>query len=141
MFRRTVGQGSLYRLGLRDATGTHLDDAHASRLTVPLPVPAGLFWSVTAYDARTRSEVDTPRAGPRSARCSTSSAPTLPTPSTCTSAPPNRTVPTAAGSRPSPAGAGSRPSPAGAGSPTEAGGGRHPGPSRLAPGWRLRCWW
>ena len=29
------------------------------RLTVPLPAPARLFWSITVYDARTRSQVDT----------------------------------------------------------------------------------
>ncbi|MEE1791521.1 DUF1254 domain-containing protein [Streptomyces sp. BE308] len=57
MFRRAVGQGSLYWLGLRDAAGNYLDGGRTYRLTVPLPVPAGLFWSVTAYDARTRSEV------------------------------------------------------------------------------------
>ena len=27
-------------------------------VTVPLPVPASLFWSVTCYDAQTRSEVN-----------------------------------------------------------------------------------
>jgi hypothetical protein len=26
---------------------------------VPLPVPAGLFWSVTVYDAQTRSQIQT----------------------------------------------------------------------------------
>jgi len=57
MFRRAEGQGSLYWLGLRDDTGAYLDGGRAYRLTVPLPVPAGLFWSVTAYDAQTRSEV------------------------------------------------------------------------------------
>jgi hypothetical protein len=57
MFRRAVGQGSLYWLAHRDATGAYLDGARTYRLTVPLPVPAGLFWSVTCYDAQTRSEV------------------------------------------------------------------------------------
>ncbi|WP_203644062.1 DUF1254 domain-containing protein [Streptomyces sp. SID14478] len=57
MFRRVVGQGSLYWLGLRDARGDYLDGGRTYKLTVPLPVPAGLFWSVTAYDAQTRSEV------------------------------------------------------------------------------------
>jgi hypothetical protein len=59
MFRRSVGQGSLYWLGHRDATGAYLDGSHTYRLSVPLPVPATLFWSVTCYDARTRSEVVT----------------------------------------------------------------------------------
>ena len=59
MFRRAVGQGSLYWLAHRDAVGEYLDGGRTYRLTVPLPVPAGLFWSVTAYDARTRSEIQT----------------------------------------------------------------------------------
>jgi len=59
MFRRSKGAGSLYWLGNRDVTGAFLDGAKSYKLTVPLPVPAGLFWSVTAYDAATRSEVQT----------------------------------------------------------------------------------
>ncbi len=62
MFRRAVGQGSLYWLVCRDAQGDYLDGAKTYRLTVPLPVPAGLFWSVTCYDSQTRSEVAAPRA-------------------------------------------------------------------------------
>jgi hypothetical protein len=59
MFRRTKGAGSLYWLGHRDATGAYVDGGKTYKLTVPLPVPAGLFWSVTVYDAATRSEVKT----------------------------------------------------------------------------------
>lgn len=59
MFRRTKGAGSLYWLGHRDTTGAYLGGGKTYKLTVPLPVPAGLFWSVTAYDAATRSEVKT----------------------------------------------------------------------------------
>ena len=59
MFRRKAGQGSLYWLGLRDANGHYLDGERRYRLTVPLPVPASLFWSVTVYDAGTRSQVAT----------------------------------------------------------------------------------
>ena len=33
--------------------------AGAYKLTVPLPVPGKLFWSVTVYDAQTRSQVQT----------------------------------------------------------------------------------
>ncbi|MDX2088754.1 MAG: DUF1254 domain-containing protein [Kofleriaceae bacterium] len=61
MFRRQVGSGSVYWLALRDATGAYLDGSRAYKLTVPYPVPASLFWSVTAYDARTRSQVVTPQ--------------------------------------------------------------------------------
>ena len=57
MFRRAVGQGSLYWLACRDAAGAYLDGGRDYKLTVPLPVPASLFWSVTCYDAKTRSEV------------------------------------------------------------------------------------
>lgn len=59
MFRRTEGAGSLYWLGLRDATGTYLDGTNTYKLTVPQPVPAKLFWSLTVYDAHTRSQVQT----------------------------------------------------------------------------------
>jgi hypothetical protein len=62
MFRREVGQGSLYWLACRDQAGQYLDGGRSYRLTVPLPVPATLFWSVTLYDAQTRSEVDTDQA-------------------------------------------------------------------------------
>ena len=59
MFRRSPGAGSLYWLGTRDAAGAYLDGSKSYRLTVPLPVPAKLFWSVTVYDAETRSEIST----------------------------------------------------------------------------------
>jgi hypothetical protein len=59
MFRRASGAGSLYWLSARDGTGAFLDGGTTYKLPVPLPVPAGLFWSVTAYDAATRSEVQT----------------------------------------------------------------------------------
>ena len=59
MFRRDPGAGSLYWLGLRDAQGAYLDGGHRYRLSVPLPVPGKLFWSVTVYDAETRSQVRT----------------------------------------------------------------------------------
>jgi hypothetical protein len=59
MFRRTEGAGSLYWLGARDSTGAYLDGGKSYKLTIPQPVPDKLFWSVTAYDAQTRSEVQT----------------------------------------------------------------------------------
>lgn len=61
MFRRDTQAGSLYWLGLRDATGTYLDGSRSYKLTVTLPVPARLFWSVTAYDAQTRSQIQNDR--------------------------------------------------------------------------------
>jgi hypothetical protein len=59
MFRRTAGAGSLYWLAARDGAGAYLDGGRRYKLTIPLPVPNKLFWSVTAYDAQTRSEVQT----------------------------------------------------------------------------------
>lgn len=57
MFNRAPGAGSLYWLGLKDKAGAYLDGSKTYKLTVPLPVPAKLFWSVTIYDNATRSEI------------------------------------------------------------------------------------
>jgi hypothetical protein len=57
MFARSPGAGSLYWLGTRDVNGAYLDGGQNYTLTVPQPVPAKLFWSLTVYDARTRSEI------------------------------------------------------------------------------------
>jgi hypothetical protein len=59
MFRRNAGAGSLYWLGLRDNAGVYLDGGKSYRLVMPTPVPGRLFWSVTVYDAQTRSQVQT----------------------------------------------------------------------------------
>jgi hypothetical protein len=59
MFRRDPGAGSLYWLGARDADGAYLDGGKNYTLVIPQPVPGKLFWSVTAYDAATRSQVQT----------------------------------------------------------------------------------
>lgn len=59
MFRRTEGAGSLYWLGLRDNKGNYLDGGKTYRLVVPQRVPGQLFWSVTVYDAETRSQIQT----------------------------------------------------------------------------------
>ncbi len=68
MFPRRAGAGSEYLLGLRDNKGNFLDGGKTYRLTVPTPVPSRLFWSLTVYDPRTRSEIktDTNRAAVRS---------------------------------------------------------------------------
>jgi hypothetical protein len=57
MFRRTPGAGSLYWLGTRDQSGAYLDGGRSYTLAVPQPVPGRLFWSITVYDAQTRSEI------------------------------------------------------------------------------------
>jgi hypothetical protein len=59
MFRRSAGAGSVYWLGIRDRSGVYLDGAKRYTLAVPQPVPCKLFWSVTVYDADTRSQVQT----------------------------------------------------------------------------------
>lgn len=59
MFRRKVGSGSLYWLGARDRSGAYLDGGKSYKLTVPLPAPAKLFWSVTVYDPDSRSQIQT----------------------------------------------------------------------------------
>lgn len=59
MFRRDPAAGSLYWLGLGDKNGAYLDGGKTYRLSVPLPVPDRLFWSVTVYDAEMRSQIQT----------------------------------------------------------------------------------
>jgi hypothetical protein len=57
MFHRGAGAGSVYWLGLRDSDGAYLDGGRTYQLRVPQPVPGQLFWSVTVYDALTRSQI------------------------------------------------------------------------------------
>jgi hypothetical protein len=59
MFRRDTRAGSLYWLGIHDHTGAYLDGGLSYKLTVPLPVPGKLFWSITVYDIDTRSQIQT----------------------------------------------------------------------------------
>jgi hypothetical protein len=59
MFARAPGAGSLYWLSARDSTGAYLDGSRSYRLSMPLPVPDRLFWSITVYDAQTRTEIVT----------------------------------------------------------------------------------
>lgn len=59
MFNRSPGAGSLYWLGIKDNAGGYLDGSKTYKLTVPLPVPAKLFWSITIYDNASRSEIAT----------------------------------------------------------------------------------
>ena len=61
MFRRRAGSGSVYFLAARDGSGTYLDGGRQYKLRVPQPVPAKMFWSLTAYDSGTRSQVQTPQ--------------------------------------------------------------------------------
>lgn len=64
------GGGSVYFSAFADEGGAYLDGSKSYKLTIPGPVPAGLFWSVTVYDAETRVLIETPlnRAAVRSHR-------------------------------------------------------------------------
>jgi hypothetical protein len=57
--RRQVGNGSMYFYTPRDQTGAYLDGGKNYKLTIPGPVPAKLFWSVTVYDSETRTIINT----------------------------------------------------------------------------------
>jgi hypothetical protein len=59
MFARAPGAGSLYWFNARDRTGAYLMGQNSYTLAVPQPVPAKLFWSLTVYDAESRSEIAT----------------------------------------------------------------------------------
>jgi hypothetical protein len=54
-----VGAGSIYWMGYRDGTAAYLDGGKTYKLNIPSPVPATLFWSMTVYDADTRSLIAT----------------------------------------------------------------------------------
>jgi hypothetical protein len=59
MFRRTVGGGSLYWARGARRGGRVPGRRPGYSLTVPLPVPGKQFWSLTVYEAETRSQVRT----------------------------------------------------------------------------------
>ncbi len=50
-----VGIGSQYLATYKDASGAYLDGGQNYRLRLPAGIPAKDFWSVTVYDAETRS--------------------------------------------------------------------------------------
>ena len=66
--KQEPGSGSVYYSSFKDETGTYIDGTKSYRMTIPGPVPAKLFWSVTVYDAYTRCLIETPlmRAAVRS---------------------------------------------------------------------------
>jgi len=59
MFARDEAARSLYWQGQRDKDGAYLDGGKTYKLSVPQPVPQKLFWSVTVYDPKTRSQIQT----------------------------------------------------------------------------------
>jgi hypothetical protein len=52
---KKVGIGSQYLATYRDASGAYLDGGQNYCLRLPAGIPAKDFWSVTVYDADTRS--------------------------------------------------------------------------------------
>jgi len=55
MEAKMVGVGSQYLGTYKDASGAYLDGGQHYRLRLPAGIPAKDFWSVTVYDAETRS--------------------------------------------------------------------------------------
>lgn len=61
MLKRDPSAGSLYWGAFKDANNKAMDGGRHYKLTVPMPVPARLFWSVTVYDTETRSLIQNGR--------------------------------------------------------------------------------
>jgi len=59
MFVSVVGAGAKYAGAYKDSKGQYLNGSCTYSLTLPANVPAGLFWSVTAYDASTAAGLGT----------------------------------------------------------------------------------
>ncbi len=58
MMTSRVDTGAKYAGAYKDADGAYLTGGNAYKLTLPADVPAGLFWSVTVYDATTAAGLD-----------------------------------------------------------------------------------
>ncbi len=61
MTAETPGVGSKYLAAYRDADGNFFNSAYSYELVVPANPPAEQFWSLTAYNAKSRSMVYTDR--------------------------------------------------------------------------------
>jgi hypothetical protein len=59
MTSKMVGSGSQYAAAFVDSRDRPLDGRNTYRLHLPPEVPAKIFWSVTAYDVQTRSQLQT----------------------------------------------------------------------------------
>ena len=64
MSEKNIGLGSQYLIAARDTEGAWLSGSSTYQLTLPVGIPAKDFWSVVAYDAQTRSMVETPQEFP-----------------------------------------------------------------------------
>ncbi|HWL11268.1 MAG TPA: DUF1254 domain-containing protein [Planctomicrobium sp.] len=58
MVSMTPGKGAFYMIAFRDADGHWLNGENHYTLTLPKDIPAGLFWSVTLYEAENASGLD-----------------------------------------------------------------------------------
>jgi len=59
-----VGVGSQYAVNNLDSSGEYLDGASAYVVNIPADPPARDFWSITAYDPQSRSELRTSQPFP-----------------------------------------------------------------------------
>lgn len=57
MASKTPGVGQAYPWVARDADGNAFDGAQTYKMHIPADIPAALYWSVTAYDTGTRSQI------------------------------------------------------------------------------------
>ena len=64
MEAQMVGVGSQYLTTYKDASGAYLNGGQDYRLRLPAGIPAKDFWSVTVYDAETRSLLQNGRPKP-----------------------------------------------------------------------------
>lgn len=64
MTAERVGVGSQYAVAYLDSEGRPFDGSRTYRLTLPAPVPAKDFWSITLYDNQTRSMLQTDQRFP-----------------------------------------------------------------------------
>jgi hypothetical protein len=64
MAMKMVGIGSQYAVAFLDADKNYLDGSKTYKLTLPPNPPAKNFWSMTVYDAQTRSMVQTDQQFP-----------------------------------------------------------------------------
>ena len=64
MTAKMVGVGSQYAAAFLDADGNPYDGSKTYKVTMPAPVPAKDFWSLTLYDNQTRSMLQTDQRFP-----------------------------------------------------------------------------
>ncbi|WP_202980233.1 DUF1254 domain-containing protein [Marinobacter fonticola] len=58
MVSMTPGKGAFYMIAFKDADGDWLNGENSYTLNLPKDIPAGLFWSVTLYEAENASGLD-----------------------------------------------------------------------------------